>query len=266
MKSVQMIFYGFIAGILLGMSGNSCAAGAAVIAGDDVISEFIAGGVAYKAEDYDKAIAAYEEILKGGKESGALYYNLGNSYFKKGNVGKAILNYERARRLIPRDSDLNFNLQYVRSRANVSGEPTGLPWGRQLVEQLTRHWTDRELAWALFSLAFVLGALQLFSLYARLSPRARNLTLAVVATLCLICAGGLWFKLATEKNQAVAVAATEAKFEPRGDATTHFSVGEGTLLKIFKTEDGWAKVARPDGKMGWIPEKTLERVENQRGE
>ena len=67
--------------------------------------------VAYTKEDYAKAIELYEGILKSNGESAAVYYNLGNTYYKAGKIAPAILNYERCLLLDPGDSDARFNLQ-----------------------------------------------------------------------------------------------------------------------------------------------------------
>ncbi|HDI51048.1 MAG TPA: tetratricopeptide repeat protein, partial [Bacteroidetes bacterium] len=59
---------------------------------------FQQGNEFYKAGDYEKAARAYEQILQMGYESAAIYYNLGNAYFKLHQNSRAILNYERALR------------------------------------------------------------------------------------------------------------------------------------------------------------------------
>jgi tetratricopeptide (TPR) repeat protein len=71
-------------------------------------------GRAYEAEQYEEAVALYEAIAKRRIRAGRVYYNLGNAYFKAGQLGKAILSYERARRLLPRDEDIEANLGFVR--------------------------------------------------------------------------------------------------------------------------------------------------------
>ena len=48
--------------------------------------------VAYTKEDYAKAIELYEGILKSNGESAAVYYNLGNTYYKAGKIAPAMLN------------------------------------------------------------------------------------------------------------------------------------------------------------------------------
>ena len=57
--------------------------------------------VAYTKEDYATAIQLYEGLLKNNGESAAIYYNLGNAYYKNGQIAPAILNYERGLLLQP---------------------------------------------------------------------------------------------------------------------------------------------------------------------
>ena len=57
----------------------------------------------YSGGEYAKAAERYEAILKSGVESGNLYYNLGNAYFKLDRKVKALAAYERATRMIPAD-------------------------------------------------------------------------------------------------------------------------------------------------------------------
>ena len=92
---------------------------------------FKAAGDFYRQGDYKNAIHS---------ESGAVYYNLANSYFKDGQLGKAILNYERAKRLIPRDGDLGANYKFVLSQVrNYSSdlEPAWKVWLKQLIQSVT---------------------------------------------------------------------------------------------------------------------------------
>lgn len=228
-------------------------------------AKFVAAAQAYKAEDYDGAIAAYEDILKGGKESGALYYNLGNSYFKKGNVGKAVLNYERARRLIPRDGDLNFNLEYARQlvEQRIRNLPGKVGPGVSLPAQVAQRvgdWTDREIAWVFTGLALAGALIHLASLFGQWPPPWRRQTISLVCVLWLICLGSFVMKLAAEENLAVVITSSDAKFEPREDGTTRFPLGEGTVVKVLRAQDAWAKIKRPDGKVGWAPEEVFERL------
>ena len=89
--------------------------------------------VAYTKEDYAKAIELYEGILKSNGESAAVYYNLGNAYYKAGKIAPAILNYERCLLLDPGDSDARFNLQMARQKTIDKIEPVGEPRFRRLL-------------------------------------------------------------------------------------------------------------------------------------
>lgn len=79
-------------------------------------SAFKEAEVAYKQENYNKAIELYEELLKNNGESYQIYYNLGNAYYKTNKIAPAILNYERALLLNPGDGDIRFNLEMSRLR------------------------------------------------------------------------------------------------------------------------------------------------------
>jgi tetratricopeptide (TPR) repeat protein len=78
----------------------------------------------YLAAEYGAAARIYEQILAQGHEAdSALHYNLGNAYFQQGDVSRALLSYERAAALSPRDSDIRANLEAARGLAG--GLPTG---------------------------------------------------------------------------------------------------------------------------------------------
>ena len=66
----------------------------------------------------------HERRLRNG-ESAAVYYNLGNAYYKAGKIAPAILNYERCLLLDPGDSDARFNLQMARQKTIDKIEPVG---------------------------------------------------------------------------------------------------------------------------------------------
>ena len=77
----------------------------------------------YRDAQYQKAAQLYDRVVKNGYESPALYYNLGNCYFKLHNLPAAILFYERARRLAPHDEDISYNLRLANLRVVDKIEP-----------------------------------------------------------------------------------------------------------------------------------------------
>src|SRR5205814_513210 len=120
----------------------------------DPHTAFYQGNAAYKAGDYAGAAGAYERLLNAGLASGPLYFNLGNAYFKNGHVGQAILNFERAHRLMPRDPDVRANLAYA---AEIAKDiPEASPLWQRLAFPLAARATTGELATLASLLWFVL--------------------------------------------------------------------------------------------------------------
>jgi len=71
----------------------------------------------YENWEYEKAISLYETLVKMDRTSPEVFYNLGSSFFKLRKIGKAIVNYERARRIAPRDRDMRLNLKLAKEMA-----------------------------------------------------------------------------------------------------------------------------------------------------
>ena len=76
----------------------------------DVQQRFNAGNSQYNDANYLTAIELYESILDDGFESAALYYNLGNAYFRQNYIGQSIWAYNKANKLNSRDKDLAISL------------------------------------------------------------------------------------------------------------------------------------------------------------
>ena len=94
----------------------------------------------YEEGKFAEAASAYEKVLQGGQTSAALCFNLGNAFFKSGQIGRAIAAYRQAERLAPRDPDLRANLQFAR---NQTQGPTLAPsrWQRWLGRLTLNEWT-----------------------------------------------------------------------------------------------------------------------------
>jgi tetratricopeptide (TPR) repeat protein len=262
MRFPVMILYLFVLTVSLGTGGGVLSASAQdyPISAEQAMSQFISGGLAYKEGDYDRAVKEYEEILKGGRENGALYYNLGNSYFRKKDYGRAVLNYERARRLIPRDSDLDFNYHYALSQ--MGGESGGAQrnFFQKAMDRHISFYTLDEMILMSAGLGCLIAVIHLVSLYLRWSRRVRRGILGVLFFLLAVYISGFIAKAESYRDMAVAVSDTEAKFEPRPEATAHFPIKSGIKIKFLKTEDGWTKIRRTDGKTGWVPQGIFEYI------
>jgi tetratricopeptide (TPR) repeat protein len=222
---------------------------------------FFHANALYSEEHYPEAAAEYEKILAGGRESGNVYFNLGNAYFKAGDTGRAILNYERARRLMPRDPDLLANLSYAQ---NVSGDTDATPIYAELLFPLADRMSSDEL---LLTASLLYTLLMILLAVGRLLPRARRVavrTTIVAGVVLVVLMGSGAYRLATVDlpTYAVVVAKNETtvRFEPSDNGTAHYAAKPGTVLRILTEREGWAQVARRDGQRGWVEAKALARL------
>jgi tetratricopeptide (TPR) repeat protein len=218
---------------------------------------FFHANALYKDGQYEAAAKEYEQLLQSGLESGNLYFNLGNAYFKAGDRGKAILAYERARRLIPNDPDVDANLTYAQT---LTGASPCLPalWQR-LAFPLAQRMATSRLVWvAAASYTLFFFAWATYQLWPR-RPRWLVYTVAALAVCVVTMATSLAAQLLSDdwQRQAVVVASgdTPARFEPAATGTVHFVLKEGSRVRVTDTREGWLQVARCDGRRGWIEQR-----------
>jgi len=222
--------------------------------------KFYEGNLSYKQGNYEKAIATYEEVLKEGFASGALYYNLGNSYFKAQQLGKAILSYERAKLFIPRDSDVQSNLNYAMSRSRASSTPQEISFLKKIFDDYKDLLTSREMMWIVVILYILIGVALVCAEIFQLSTRTRWLLVIFLASVT-VAQGFLWISNVQNISRAVVVLEdAQAKFEPSDQATQHFYLFAGEKVFVLRSEGAWAKIQRLDGKLGWVKVSDVERL------
>ena len=202
---------------------------------------------AYINGDFHTATEVYEQILSRGLTSVKLYYNLANSYFKEGQLGKSVL----------------LSVAEARTKDNIEQIPEFFltEWMRDV-----RH-TMSCTAWSIVSLAALVCALALFLAYLlaqRLPLRKTGFygTLVAVAVFMLTS----WFAMGERREmlddtQAVVMSlSTAVKSSPDKSATDLFVLHEGTLVEISDRLDNWCEVTIADGKKGWLECKTIETI------
>ncbi|MFH1996929.1 MAG: tetratricopeptide repeat protein [Candidatus Omnitrophota bacterium] len=224
---------------------------------------FYQGNMLYGEGEYADAAAEYERALAAGSESGNLYYNLGNAYFKLGRLGRAVLNYERAKRFSRNDPDLISNLRHVVSLLEESeGALTGVWWVR-LMQAVSGPFTLERLA-IVVSALYILDALLIFLAVAAVSARKRLLiAVGIVSTVLALESVSFAYRryyAETLKPSVVLAASAECRFEPFEKATTFFKLYEGEIVHLIKTENRWGYVRRKDGKKGWVERDAYEEI------
>lgn len=224
---------------------------------------FYQGNAYYSEEKFEEAIAYYKKVLDLGFESGPLYYNLGNAYFKNGFLGKAILNYLRAKRFIPRDADLRSNLDYARSLIKGGIVVPKRNWfGRMFFGLAGSFSLDRI---TLFSavLYCVLSALVVLIIVTKTMRKVFAYISGLIAVLLVICLSifcAQFYKTVIQKHAVITAQDSDSKFEPFDGATTFFRLNEGESVTIVTLRKDWIKIKRSDGKQGWIKRYAAEWI------
>ncbi|MCX8073914.1 MAG: BatD family protein [Candidatus Binatia bacterium] len=221
---------------------------------------FHQGNSAYAAQDYAAAIAAYEKVVDQGVGSANLFFNLGNAYYKLGNLGKAILNYERAHALAPRDADILANLEFARSEARAPA--CAAPWWERAMFPLAPR-VSRASLWQTASFVYLL-ALGLWTV-AFLHPtwRKRWQQLAVAATFMALAAAtnALWADVARPWSRTgITLMPAVARFAPEPQATEYFRLPAGAAVKIRERRGDWLLAQRCDGRRGWVQAREVEAL------
>lgn len=219
----------------------------------------------YSDGKYTEAIAAYESILASRSESAALYYNLGNSYYKSGMIPQAILNYERALRLEPNDEDVAFNLQVVNSM--VVDKMDQVPefflttWMRSFRQSASLEtWTG----YTIVSFLLLLISIALYFL----SGRSTIKKSVFVAGIMLLVVFGISFSNAKAwhndltHNKAGIIFSPSAmvKGSPDAKGTDLFMLHEGTKVELMDSIGEWTEIRLINGNEGWIERKHLEII------
>jgi tetratricopeptide (TPR) repeat protein len=217
---------------------------------------------AYNKGRYDEAISYYEQILESGRHSAAVYFNLGNSYYKKNEIAPSIYYYEKALLLEPGDPETRNNLRFAQNMTLDAITP--LPQTdlqrlyRRLIFALSLD------GWAYAGIFFVLlfvGA-YLFFLGSD-TPNRKRIGLITSLTslmLAVVCTTLSYLQYRTyRKDQPAIVFAREipVRSEPNERSTSAFLLHEGTKVQVLDSLNEWRKIQLADGQNGWIAAESI---------
>jgi tetratricopeptide (TPR) repeat protein len=217
----------------------------------------------YEEGQFAAAAARYQALVDAGVQEGHLYYNLGDAYFKLGDLGRAVLNFRRAQRLLPRDGDVTANLRLARSQTvdRIDVEDKGA-----LVDLVRRivGWTTIDEAAALALAIWVLLCGLLISAILWQRRRRPLLYLAgAVAVLLFFGVLSIGIRLLDERGRPPAVVVAEEvplRSGPGEDYLTEFTLHAGAEVRVVEQRGGWVRIALPGDLQGWAPGEAVIKV------
>jgi tetratricopeptide (TPR) repeat protein len=210
---------------------------------------FDAANKLYYEGKFADAASAYDSLIQSGQRSAPLYFNLGNAFFKSGQVGRAIAAYRQAQLLTPRDPDIRANLQFARNQVQGPTLPS-TAWQRWSGRLSLNEWTLLTAG----SLWLFLLLLALLQWRPRLARPLRNGALALgLATLFLCsCLGAIAYE--NQSNRIAIIVAPDAvvRVGPLETAPNAFTVHDGAELRILDQRDDWLQVTTGPQRNGWV--------------
>jgi tetratricopeptide (TPR) repeat protein len=220
-----------------------------------IAASFDSANAAYEGGNFDTSREAYQALIDSGKRSANVFYNLANTEFRSGNIGLAILNYERALALEPAHPEARHNLRIAREQ---SGARTAQG---EWYDVFFPVWRPDVFAWA----AVAAGWLLVFSLAYRRMARTRGSGSVGLAFLAIFVAGyagaGLWYT-GRDQSSAIVVSSKEAvaRVGPAEQSSVATTLPPGSRVRVLSERGEWVYCELPSASRAWLPAADVQLV------
>jgi len=212
---------------------------------------------AYDSKKYKVAIESYEQLITKGFKSWQLYFNLGNAYYKNKELGKAIYNYELARKLNPNDEDVRINLG-IASAKTIDKIDSKENFFISAVKTNVLASFNTE-GWAWISIVSVIAlCIFIFVFFTTRTVFLKRLSfllsfLLIIAALLTYFLGYSALKSKNDNKFAI-ILSKESKImnEPTPTANSKFSLHEGTKIRVVENNGDWVLIKLDNGNEGWL--------------
>ena len=219
----------------------------------DVSAAFDSANRLYEQGRFSDAAAAYEKMIQSGTASPAVYFNLGNAYFKSGQLGRAIVALRDAENLTPRDPDVKANLEFIRARAHgPSGSSAA--WQRWVTALTVNEWAvlTAIIVW------IWLGVLVAIQFRPAWKQSVRTLLWCGAAGI-LVLGCCTYAACLSESTKMAIVIAPDAVIHngPLDEAPKAATVHDGAELTVLDTKNDWLQVRVDNQRVGWVKKQQV---------
>jgi tetratricopeptide (TPR) repeat protein len=223
------------------------------------LEDFFEANRSYKNHQFQAAADGYLKLIESGVENGQIYYNLGNAYYRLGDLGRAILFFERARLLLPRDDDLLFNLSHARNQTVDAISDFRTSALRDFLGLDSSNLYETFFVFTILNFSFFL------LLGIRLYKKSEWSYYLSIVLAIFIGIGGCtlalkWYGYAFDNRAVVLSDEIEVRAGPDPANTTLFKIHEGAIVNYERTEGDWVLLHLSKDKRGWAESEHLERI------
>lgn len=237
-----------------------------LFAQEEVKKQFDLANELYRKENYAEAIKKYENILTKNKvESAELYFNLGNCYYKLGEIAPSIYNFEKSLLLNPDDESVKTNLSFAQKTAIDDIKIIPSVGFSNFVYKVTLWFHYDVWAWISISLSvlFLISFLGYYFSSTTMIKRMFFLGMFVCLGLLLFSITSAFLQKRFTKTIRPAIVFEEVvsvKSEPKNSSENVFTLHEGTKVYVKETLDNWKRIELTDKTEGWIKKEAIKEL------
>ena len=211
----------------------------------------------YAKGKYKEAAAGYQQMVNDGYKSAIIYYNLGNAYYKLGDIPAALLYYGKAHKLSPGDEDINFNIRYanLKTTDKVDDVPEFFltRWGRAFILSCSLSTLS---VLSIISILMGSGALIVYFFANKFNIKKFSFYAAMLlfflGLLTVFIAGRQSSYFDNHKQAIIFTGTVDVKGGPAVESKTLFVIHDGTKVSVLESNSNWIKIGLANGNVGWV--------------
>ena len=224
---------------------------------------FLSGNKRYASGEYQAALETYQSLIKNNQKNGPIYYNLGNTYFKLGKKGMALLHYERARQYLENDDDLNENILFLKETLNLNEKNTSRSWAESVSVYIQDKITVQIcqfISYGIYLVIIVVLSIAIFNMKLR-----RRYIITLLTTVCCFIIS-LFFLKATyniKKNRTDGIVITPmavVRYSPSFSGAVALKLTEGTTVEVIRHYNDWKHIRLNKSQSGWVTDDMVEEI------